>query len=375
MRGPVTAVILAAGYSSRMGAFKPLLPFGRTTVLEKAVALFREAGIEDIRVVVGHCATELLPLLRILNVRPLLNERYHEGMFSSVVAAVESLDAATDAFLLLPVDIPLVRPDTIELLLRRYRESTAGIIYPTFCGTRGHPPLISAAYREKILSWDGSGGLNGLLVNHEADSATVECGDEGVLLDMDTPEDYERLRNMLREEAIPTRQMCAHLMAERFGSDSPVAAHCSVVAKVALQLAGKLNNNGCHFDLPLIEAAALLHDVAKGNSHHASVGADMLSSMGYSAIAELVAVHMELPPRPHASLDAAELLYLADKLVEGTQIVPLETRCQRQIARHAADPARVEAITRRFERAAGIRELVESHLGVPVAEVLVDVES
>jgi putative nucleotidyltransferase with HDIG domain len=358
-----------------MGAFKPLLPFGKTTVLEQVTALFRSAGIEDIRVVVGHCATELLPLLRILNVRPLLNERYHEGMFSSVVAAVESLDAATDAFLLLPVDIPLVRPDTIELLLRRYRESTAGIIYPTFCGTRGHPPLISAAYREKILSWDGSGGLNGLLVNHEADSATVECGDEGVLLDMDTPEDYERLRNMLREEAIPTRQMCAHLMAERFGSDSPVAAHCSVVAKVALQLAGKLNNNGCHFDLPLIEAAALLHDVAKGNSHHASVGADMLSSMGYSAIAELVAVHMELPPRPHASLDAAELLYLADKLVEGTQIVPLETRCQRQIARHAADPARVEAITRRFERAAGIRELVESHLGVPVAEVLVDVES
>ena len=375
MRGPVTAIILAAGYSSRMGAFKPLLPFGNSTVLEQVIALFRRAGIEDIRVVVGHCATELLPLLGTLNVRPLLNERYHEGMFSSVVAAAESLDAATDAFLLLPVDIPLVRPGTIELLLRRYQQSTAGILYPTFRGTRGNPPLISASYREKILSWDGSGGLNGLLVNHEADSATVECGDEGVLLDMDTPEDCERLRNMLREEAIPSRHTCEQLMTERFGSDSPVAAHCSVVAGVALQLAGKLNNNGYYFNLPLIEAAALLHDVAKGNSHHASVGADLLSSMGYGALAGLVAVHMELPPRPQASLDAAELLYLADKLVEGTRIVPLETRCQRQVARHAADPACVEAITRRFERATGIRELVESQLGVPVAEVLVDVQS
>jgi CTP:molybdopterin cytidylyltransferase MocA len=375
MKGHVAAVILAAGYSSRMGAFKPLLPFGDTTVLERAVALFRGAGIEDIRVVIGHCATELLPLLQFLQVRSLLNERYHEGMFSSVVTAAGSLDAETEAFLLLPVDIPLVQPDTIELLLHQYQQSTKGILYPTFRGTRGHPPLISASYRENILSWDGSGGLNGLLMNHESDSATVECGDEGILLDMDTPEDYQRLRDSLREETIPSRHMCELLLTERFGSDSPVAAHCRVVAEVALQLARKLNNNGYRFDLPLIEAAALLHDLAKGESSHAAAGAAILSGMGYRAVASLVAIHMELPPRPHASIDAAELLYFADKLVEGTRIVPLETRCQRQISRHSDDSACVEAITRRFERASGILQLVERQLGVPVTEVLVNVHS
>ena len=375
MNTPVTAIILAAGYSSRMGAFKPLLPVGGTTVMERAIELFRGAGINDIRVVVGHRSDELLPLLKRLNVLPVLNERYQEGMFSSVVAAAQSIEEENGAFFLLPVDIPLVRRETVELMLSTFQGSAKGVLYPGFQGVRGHPPLISASYREKILSWDGSGGLNRLLMNHEADSATVECGDEGVLLDMDTPEDYEQLRNMLQTETIPSRQMCERLMTERFGSDSLIAAHCSVVAGVALQLAGKLNNNGYHFNLPLIEAAALLHDVAKGNSHHAAVGADMLSSMGYGAIAGLVAVHMELPPRPQASLDAAELLYLADKLVEGTRIVPLETRCQRQVARHAADPACVEAISRRFERATEVRELVESQLGVTVADVLADVQS
>ncbi|MDD2734024.1 MAG: NTP transferase domain-containing protein [Desulfuromonadaceae bacterium] len=373
MKGHVATVILAAGYSSRMGAFKPLLPFGDTTVLERAVALFRGAGIEDIRVVIGHCATELLPRLQFMQVRPLLNERYHEGMFSSVVTAAESLDAETGAFLLLPVDIPLVQPGTIELLLRQYQQSTKGVLYPAFRGTRGHPPLISASYRERILSWDGSGGLNGLLMRHESDSATVECDDEGILLDMDTPEDYQRLRDSLRGVPIPSRQACELLLAERFGSDSAVAAHCRVVAEVALLLAGKLNDTGCHFDLPLIEAAALLHDLAKGEARHAAVGAATLRGMGYRAIAELVAVHMELPPRHHASLDAAEILYLADKLVEETRIVPLENRCQRQIACHADNSACVEAIARRYERARGILQLVELQLGVPLTEVLVNV--
>lgn len=374
MRGPVAAVILAAGYSSRMGAFKPLLPFGTTTVLERAVGLFRGAGIEDIRVVIGHHATELLPLLKILQVRPLLNEHYHEGMFSSVVTAAQSLENEAGAFLLLPVDIPLLQQGTVELLLHRYQHGSTGILYPAFHGRRGHPPLISASYREDVLSWDGSGGLNGLLMNHEADSATVECGDEGVLLDMDTPEEYERLRNMLREEMIPSRQLCELLLTQRFGSDSPVAAHCGAVAQVALQLAGRLNDSGCHINLPLLEAAALLHDLAKGEARHAAVGAAELKGIGYHAVADLVAVHMELPPRSHNSIDAADLLYLADKLVQGKRLVPLEARFHRQFEHHCDDAAAIAAISRRFERACKILQLVEMRMGVAVADVVKDLQ-
>lgn len=195
--GNIAAIILAAGYSSRMGAFKPLLPFGETTVLERSIALFRAAGIADIRVVTGHRADDLLPLLARLQVRPLFNVHYAQGMFSSVLAAAASLEAENEAFFLLPVDFPLLRPESVDSLLRAWRRGEGRILYPTCHGRRGHPPLLAASYREAILAWPGHGGLRGLLQQYQEDAMNIETGDEGILLDMDTPEDYARLRAAL----------------------------------------------------------------------------------------------------------------------------------------------------------------------------------
>jgi molybdenum cofactor cytidylyltransferase len=375
MKAPVSAIILAAGYSSRMGAFKPLLPFGETTVLERAIVLFRTAGIHDIRVVAGHRSADLLPLLMRLKVRPVLNKRYQEGMFTSVVAAAESLDSESGAFFLLPVDIPLVRRETVELLVRSYQNAAEGILYPAFRGTRGHPPLISGSFRDRIISWNGDGGLNALLMQYEQDSATVETGDEGILRDMDTPEDYQRLRNTLQEGTLPSRHNCEQLMCERFAVDSPVIEHCRAVAHFALLLAGKLNDAGCHLDMALIEAAALLHDLAKGERDHAAAGAAILRGMGYDTVADLVAVHMEVPPRTDDVIDDADLLFLTDKLVEGTRFVPLETRFKRQLERYAHDRTVLARINRRLENARRIKRRVEERLGLSVADVLMGTPS
>jgi len=375
MMAPVSAIILAAGYSSRMGEFKPLLPFGETTVLERSVDLLRGAGIHDIRVVVGHRSADLLPLLMRLQVRPVLNKRYQEGMFTSVVAAAESLDSGSGAFFLLPVDIPMVRRETVELLVRSYQNAAEGIMYPAFRGTRGHPPLISGSFRDRIISWNGNGGLNALLMQYERDSATIETGDEGILLDMDTPEDYERLRNTLRKGTLPSRHDCEQLLCERFPVDSPVIEHCRAVAHFSLLLAGKLNDAGCHLDLALIEAAALLHDLAKGERDHAAAGADVLRGMGYGTVADLVAVHMEVPSRSDDAIDDADLLFLTDKLVEGTRFVPLETRFRRQLERHAHDRPVLARINQRLEIARKIKRRVEERLGLPVADMLMGVPS
>lgn len=195
--GNIAAIILAAGYSSRMGAFKPLLPFGETTVLERSIALFRAAGIADIRVVIGHRADELLPLLARLEVRLLFNVHYAQGMFSSVLAAAASLEAENEAFFLLPVDFPLLRPESVERLMRAWRSGEGRILYPTCHGRRGHPPLLATVYREAILAWPGHGGLRALLQQYQEEAVNIETGDEGILLDMDTPEDYARLRETL----------------------------------------------------------------------------------------------------------------------------------------------------------------------------------
>jgi CTP:molybdopterin cytidylyltransferase MocA/HD superfamily phosphohydrolase YqeK len=370
MNSSITAIILAAGYSSRMGSFKPLLPFGNGTVLERAVYLFRGVGIQDIRVVVGHRSDELLPLLERLQVRPLLNERYQDGMFSSVVTAVESLEKNNGAFFLLPVDIPLVRQETVEMLINTFRSGNKGILYPGCHGRAGHPPLISSLYRDQILTWKGSGGLKSLLAEFEEDSSLVETGDEGVLLDMDTPQDYERLRCSLQNSRVPSREVCEQLLSERFAADSPVVEHCRTVARLAHALTVRLNERGCQLDPVLIESAALLHDLAKGEPHHAAAGAAALKRMGYPAVAELVACHMELTPRCDNAVDAAELLFLADKLVEGDRIVPLETRFRRQLERHADNRQILTRIMRRLECARSILRRVEHRLGIAVSDLV-----
>ncbi|MDA8428536.1 MAG: nucleotidyltransferase family protein [Geobacteraceae bacterium] len=375
MSAGITAIILAAGYSSRMGAFKPLLPLGGTTILERSIALFRGAGIRDIRVVAGHRSSDLLPLIQSLQARPLLNEHYQEGMFSSVLAAAASLDAGSRAFFLLPVDIPLVSQATVEQLVRACQTSGKGIIYPACHGRRGHPPLIAASYRDAILAWQGSGGLKALLRQYEADAETVETGDEGILLDMDTPQEYGQLQERLHKLAIPSRQACEQLLLGRFEADSPLIGHSRVVARLACLLAERLNRNGCELDLALIEAAALLHDLAKGEPQHAAAGAALLRGLGYAAVADLVAVHMELPPPSGPAIAAADLLYLADKLVEGDRIVPLATRFQRQLDRHAHELPLLAKITRRLECARTIQRRVEERLARPLADLLQEVQS
>jgi molybdenum cofactor cytidylyltransferase len=189
----IAALILAAGYSSRLGAWKPLQPLGPSTFIGEAVRRFRTAGVEDIRVVTGHRAEELAPVLRKLEVKEVFNPDYARGMFASVRAGVCRLEPWITAFFLLPVDIPLVQPSTIKALLRTYHSRGALIIYPRFHGRRGHPPLISTAC-VAALPADCDGGLRAFLGRYGAAALDLEVMDEAVILDCDTPEDYRRLQ-------------------------------------------------------------------------------------------------------------------------------------------------------------------------------------
>jgi HD superfamily phosphohydrolase YqeK len=140
-------------------------------------------------------------------------------------------------------------------------------------------------------------------------------------------------------------------------------------------LTGRLDDRGCRLDPELIEAAALLHDLAKGVPHHADAAAEILRKKGYVAVANLVAVHMELPPREGDDIEAADLLYLADKLVEGTRFVPLETRFRRQLDQHAHERQVLVAIDRRLGYARTIQRRIEQRLGLSIDDLLLEVQS
>jgi CTP:molybdopterin cytidylyltransferase MocA len=187
----LAAVIPAAGYSRRMGAFKPLLPFGSGTVIEQVISTVRQAGIETIRVVVGWQADRLIPVLERLGVAWVMNERFAEGMYTSIQAGVHNLPTGVAAFFLLPGDLPLVRSATLTRLIAEWDARPGGILYPCHEGRRGHPPLIASAYIPEILADTPHGGLRGLLAHHAQDAHDIDVADSGVLMDLDTPDEYQ----------------------------------------------------------------------------------------------------------------------------------------------------------------------------------------
>lgn len=198
----ISALILAAGFSSRMGRFKPLLPLGlgkaiKQNVLERQISLFQRPEIQEIRIVTGHRAEDIKRIAGAMGVETVFNADYADGMFSSVITGLSSLNDTNSAFFVMPVDIPLVAPATISLLLDAWQAEKPAVVYPRFLGKRGHPPLISMAVRAQILDWSGYQGLRGALEGLGDRAMDVETDDRYILMDMDYQEDYEQIQLFL----------------------------------------------------------------------------------------------------------------------------------------------------------------------------------
>lgn len=362
------ALILAAGYSSRMGAFKPLLPVGSSTMLEEGISRFSKAGITDIRVVVGYKAEEVIPILERMGIQWVLNEQYESGMLSSALAGINSLESGVDAFFLLPVDIPLVKPKTLVALAEAYANGHAGIIYPRFQGERGHPPLIATACIPEDLEYDYPGGLRAFLLQYDHLALDLEMADEAILMDCDTPSDYERMQAYGRREDIPTERECEALWVQ-FGTPVKVINHSRMVAQVARLLAVHLNLAGLDLNLDLIVAAGCLHDLAKGRPDHAREAGRLLAELGYVRVAEIVASHMDICFRKGVVTEA-DLVYLADKCVAGNRLAQFEDRFQGAMAKYADSPEISGAVKIRLNNARLIQGAIENVLRQPLEQIL-----
>ena len=374
----LAAIVLAAGRSSRMGEFKPLLDVEGRTLLEWAVAGFRDAGIDEVLVVTGHRAGEVGAVAERAGARPVANPEFDHGMFSSACAGVAALDAAVLRFFLVPADVPLVRPETIGRLARAARDAAAtprgapDVVYPAATGATGHPPLISATLREEIIAAgpDGpAGGLRSLLMEYIARSAIVEVGDPGIVLDADTPDDLAVIRERAAGEDLPDEGRCFELLGERALPETRIA-HSHAVAEVATALAAALDARGQHLCEPLVLAGGLLHDIARDQPHHADAGADLLERLRYPRVAAVVRRHMELGNGAGVDVDEAQVVFLADKLVQGDRVVGLDERFAVRFFRHRDDPEALAAVRRRKAQAEAVRAAVQKVLGRPVTDVL-----
>jgi len=190
----ITAIILAAGQSKRMGRPKMILPWGETTVLGQVIATFEAAGVEDILVVIGGDGERLEASVGD-SVRTVFNPDYANGeMLSSIQAGLAELKPEVEAALIGLGDQPQVRERSVQSVLEEYTQSKASLIVPSFQMRRGHPWLVARQHWQEILNMRFPESPRDFLNRHTNDICYVEVDDPGILKDLDTPEDYLQSR-------------------------------------------------------------------------------------------------------------------------------------------------------------------------------------
>ena len=189
------ACILAAGFSSRMGSFKPLLPLGDKTVVERVLAVSKAAGIRDIAVVTGYNRELLLPVIEREQVAEAYNPNFEKGMFTSIQAGAAAMPPGLDGFFVMPVDCPLMTEPVLRLLMEQFEPGHFAVA--CYRGKKGHPLLVPEQARSQIIEYDGKGGLKAITDRDFSRMKRIETGYEGVVMDMDTPEAYKEVKAYL----------------------------------------------------------------------------------------------------------------------------------------------------------------------------------
>lgn len=343
------ALIIAAGLSSRMKDFKPLLPLKGRPALFHCLELFTHPQITQRVVVTGHRHTDISKALLNQDISLAHNPKYTEGMFSSICCGINALEPCDGVFLL-PVDIPLVRPSTLKTLIENFEGDCT--LFPQFKNTPGHPPIIPAKFIDEILSYNGDGGLQKFLLSKP--HKNIDVWDEASLMDMDSPEDYAHLQILAEMQTKGTRDE-VEAIAHKFMSLKGIR-HGVETAKVAVRLAEALPQS---HDLDLIYNAALLHDISKGQKNHEATGGDFVAQLGLPQLAPIIAAHKSLPCPPNNFFTEKDIVCLADKIVRGCKNVTIEERFKEKLSTYRNDCDAMEAITRRYKDAVATKEAFE----------------
>ena len=191
-----SAIILAAGGSTRFGQPKQLLDWGGVPLLAHVADVALAAGLAPVVVVLG-CQAEAARAALGRSVKPVqvvMNWRWEEGLSTSVQVGLAALPPGTEAAIFLQCDQPLITPDLLRALVARFEETGAPIVHPTHAGQRSTPVLFASRLFPELAKVSGDEGGRRLITRYTKDVATVEVTDPDTLSDVDTPADYERLR-------------------------------------------------------------------------------------------------------------------------------------------------------------------------------------
>jgi molybdenum cofactor cytidylyltransferase len=190
----IVAVVLSAGESSRMGRPKALLNIEGERFIERIVGVLQRTRASRIVVVLGHNADEMRRQMAHLPVEIVINPDYRQGQLSSLQAAIRLIedDAAVDGILVHLVDHPYIDAALVDVMIERFDASKKPIVVPRHRGRRGHPVIFSRALFGELLTAPLDRGAKAVVEAHAADILEIDTDEEGITLDIDTPELYRQ---------------------------------------------------------------------------------------------------------------------------------------------------------------------------------------
>jgi molybdenum cofactor cytidylyltransferase len=187
------AIVLAAGSSRRMGSQKLLLPLGKGTMIERVVDQVLDSAVDQVVVVLGADHQKVRQALADRPVKFCHNKEHKKGMFSSVICGLKALPENAGTALIYLGDQPGIPPAVTNAVIDAYNEELYGIVIPVYQDRRGHPLLVDLKYRREIENLDLEQGLRALRHHFPQDVLEVEVDEPGILVDIDTQEDYKKV--------------------------------------------------------------------------------------------------------------------------------------------------------------------------------------
>ncbi len=197
---PVSAILLSAGESSRMGSLKALLPWRGSTLIQYQINALRSAGASEVVVVGGYKSDQILSSIQDqTGVVAIANPNYYLGKTTSIKAGLGNLSSGNSTILILAVDQP--RPvNLLSELISSHITSGKAITMPVFNGKSGHPILFSSILMSELMEIDEeSEGLRAISRRYRESMNLVNVDSGIVNVDVNTPEDIERARQLFEK--------------------------------------------------------------------------------------------------------------------------------------------------------------------------------
>ncbi len=189
----ISALLLAAGESKRMGRQKLLLPFGTSTIIEQTIDNLLNSRVDEIIVVVGYGAQELVTKIGRKPLKIAVNPHYQQGMSTSIIAGLNLIDNNAKAVMIALADQPGISSKIIDKLIEEFRQDNKGIAIPVYQGNRGHPVIFSIKYKSALLKLTGDVGGRGIIEKYRDDILEIPVDSKDINIDVDALSDYERL--------------------------------------------------------------------------------------------------------------------------------------------------------------------------------------